>query len=241
MKTNKKFNLSVVIPAHNEKDNLKLLVPKLVNEGGDLLMEVIVVLSGLNSDGSEELKFGPKVKWIRANEKGRAVQMNMGAQHSQSSILAFLHADVLPPSDFAKNIVDTIASGFDAGFFSYQFDKKSILLSINAYFTAKDGLFTGGGDQCLFIEKNQFQKLNGFDESQVLMEDFEFFKRMKKSNIKYTIIKNDMLVSARKYEKNSYLRVNLSNLLLVILFKSGYSAEKLKKLHNKLLHLSYSE
>lgn len=231
----------MVIPAHNEKDNLKVLLPKLVTEGGELLTEIIVVLSSLNCDGSEELELGPKVKWIRAKEKGRAVQMNMGAHHSRSSILAFLHADVLPPQDFVKNIVETIASGFDAGFFSYQFDKKSIFLSINAYFTAKDGLFTGGGDQCLFIEKDRFQKLNGFDESQVLMEDFEFFKRMKKYNLKYTIIKDDMLVSARKYEKNSYLRVNLSNLLLVILFKSGYPAEKLKKLHNRLLHLSYSE
>lgn len=72
------------------------------------------------------------------------------------------------------------------------------------------------------------------------MEDFEFFKRMKKQRITYTIVKNDLIVSARKYENNSYLKVNLSNLLLVVLFKLGVSGKKLKKLHDKLLKTAYS-
>ena len=105
--------------------------------------------------------------------------------------------------------------------------------------TAKDGIFTGGGDQCLFIKKEVFNTLGGFDEEQVVMEDFEFFERMKKGKIRYKIIKNDLIVSARKYQHNSYARVNLSNLLLVTLFKLGYPSRKLKSLHNKLIRTPY--
>ncbi len=134
-----------------------------------------------------------------------------------------------------------IQKGFDAGFFSYHFDKKSVALQINAFFTANDSFFTGGGDQCLFIKKEVFDALGGFDEKQVLMEDFEFFRRMKKNNVRYTIIKNDLIVSARKYRNNSYMRINLANFLLVLLFKVGYPAKKLKSLHDRLIKMPYQQ
>jgi hypothetical protein len=125
-------------------------------------------------------------------------------------------------------------------FFSYRFDKDYWYLRLNASFTSKDGPFTGGGDQCLFIRKTVFNQLGRFNEEQVLMEDFEFFGKMKKQKVPYTIIKNDLVVSARKYECNSYLRVNLSNFLLVVLFKLGYPSKKLKILHNKLIRTPYN-
>ena len=123
------------------------------------------------------------------------------------------------------------------GFFSYRFDRPGLLLKINASFTGEDGIFTGGGDQCLFIKKDVFERLGGFDDTQQLMEDFEFFGRMKKENVSYKIVKNDLIVSARKYTNNSYVRVNLSNLLLFMLFKLGYPSEKLKALHNRLIRM----
>jgi hypothetical protein len=61
---------------------------------------------------------------------------------------------------------------------------------------------------------------------------------MKKKGISYTIVTNDLIVSARKYKNNSYVRVNLSNLLLLILFKFGYPATKLKTLHNRLVRMT---
>ena len=67
------------------------------------------------------------------------------------------------------------------------------------------------------------------------MEDFEFFDRMKRNNIRYKIINNDLIVSARKYRNNSYIRVNLSNLAMLILYRIGYAPKKLKSLYHKFL------
>lgn len=228
---------TIIIPAHNEKENLKVLLPQLTayRKAGEV--EIILVFSSDNSDGSEALAAEHGVRSIQCNKKGRAVQMNSGAALAEGDILVFLHADVKPPEEFVQNIVKTIDEGYEAGFFSYRFDKKSFFLQINAAFTAKDGIFTGGGDQCLFIKKEVFNTVGGFDEKQVLMEDFEFFKRMKKNDVRYTIIKNDLIVSARKYKNNSYLRVNLANFLLVVLFKFGYPAKKLKSLHDRLIKM----
>ncbi len=231
--------ISIIIPVHNEKKNLSQLLPYLIKISNDDIMEVIVSQSNCNSDGAENLDVAGNITFIKCRQKGRAAQMNEAVLAAKGNILVFLHADVKPPKSFLTDIQCTIADGYEAGFFSYRFDRDSFFLKINALFTSKDGIFTGGGDQCLFIKKDVFEKLGAFDEDQVLMEDFEFFDRMKKNNVRYKIIKNDLLVSARKYDNNSYVRVNLSNLILIVLYKFGYSPAKLKTLHNRLLRTTY--
>ncbi len=227
--------ISIIIPAHNERENLSFLLKDISLSANKQSYEVIVALSPTNGDNSEKLQESNHAQIIQCKKLCRAVQMNEAARLAKGNVLAFLHADVKPPRSFLNDIEKTIEEGYDAGFFSYKFDKKSFFLRINASFTSKDGIFTGGGDQCLFIKRSIFEKLNGFDDGQVLMEDFEFFDRMKRNRIRYKIIKNNLIVSARKYQNNSYVRVNFTNLLLVVLFKMGYSAEKLKSLHNRLI------
>lgn len=231
--------ITIIVPAHNEQTNLESLLPQLVEFSTDCSVEIIVALSSENLDASETILNRENVKFTKCSEKGRAVQMNKAVDLATGSVLVFLHADVKPPKSFLTDIMHTLDIGYDAGFFSYRFDKKSFFLKINASFTSKNGIFTGGGDQCLFIKKEVFDDLGRFDENQVLMEDFEFFERMKKNGVRYKIIKNDLIVSARKYRNNSYLRVNLSNMLLVLLFKVGYPPKKLESLHNRLLRLPY--
>ncbi len=230
--------VSLIIPTHNERENLTRLLPKLNNLAAPIPFEIIVALSCENNDGSEDVVTTTPVKIFKCSQKGRATQMNAAVKESVGEILVFLHADVTPPDTFLQDICATLNGNNDAGFFSYKFDSNNFLLKINASFTAKDGIFTGGGDQCLFINRNVFLKLGGFNEQQVLMEDFEFFDRMKRNKIRYTIVKNDLIVSSRKYRSNSYFRVNLSNLLLLVLFRFGYPPVKLKKLHNRLLRSS---
>ncbi|WP_339705998.1 glycosyltransferase [uncultured Kriegella sp.] len=231
--------ISIIIPAHNEYDNLRPLLFELAPATTLDGVEVIVSLSSCSTDDSENIEVGEHIRFWRSSGTGRAIQMNEAADLAKGNILVFLHADVTPPKSFLSDIENTLKAGYDAGFFSYRFDNENVFLKINASFTAKDGIFTGGGDQCLFIRKSVFEKLEGFDKHQIVMEDFEFFERMKKNNVRYKIIKNDLVVSARKYQNNSYMRVNLSNLLLVILFKLGYPANKLKTLHNRLIRSPY--
>lgn len=230
-----KRNISVIIPADNEKANLIVIIPCLLKLSEGFPVEIIIALSSESKDVNSSDFPTKNVLIERCVEKGRAVQMNQAAKKASGDILVFLHADVVPPESFFKNILETIASGFDAGFFSYQFDSDNFWLKINAHFTKTDGIFTGGGDQCLFIKKEIFQKLGAFDENQVLMEDFEFFKRMKKARISYKIVENDLIVSARKYQNNSYVKVNVCNLMMIVLFKCGYNPEKLKSLYGRML------
>ncbi|MDC6352266.1 glycosyltransferase [Zeaxanthinibacter sp. PT1] len=232
--------ISIIIPAHNENANLDELLPYLEHLNAPSgLMEVIVALSATSAPYPRETHLKGHFKIIRCAGNGRALQMNEGAENAEGEVLAFLHADVRPPLEFLHNIKEALDNEYDAGFFSYRFNSENKLLKVNASFTGKDGFFTGGGDQCLFIRKERFKELGRFDPEQVLMEDFEFFKRMKQRGVAYTIIKNDLLVSARKYEQNSYLKINLTNLILVVLFRLGTPARRLKGIHDFMLKTNY--
>ena len=172
--------------------------------------------------------------WI-VTKCSRAIQMNKGASIAKGEILYFIHADTRPPTSFEYDIRETISEGYDFGIFSYKFDSKNFLLGINAMFTKRKGIFVGGGDQSIFMAKSTFEKLGKFDVCYSIMEDFRLFHKANNMGLQYRLVPNDMIVSARKYEKNSYLRVNFSNLVAFSMYHLGMHPEKIKKAYNYLL------
>lgn len=162
--------------------------------------------------------------------------MNAGALYSRNEILYFVHADTLPPTDFGQFIVDSVLGGHPVGCFSYQFKPTNRWLNINAKATRKKNAFTGGGDQSLFITKFLWEEIGGFNERFCIMEDFELVRRLRKKGYRLKLIVQDMVVSSRKYQLNSYLRVNIVNAIVFGMFKIGFGPEILKKVYQYLLN-----
>jgi GT2 family glycosyltransferase len=107
---------------------------------------------------------------------------------------------------------------------------------MNAFFNRFNFVgMSGGGDQSLFITKKTFQKLDGFDEKYCIMEDFEIVKRIKKS-YKFKLIPKSMIVSARKYGDNNWLKIQMANFLVFAMFAAHSSPEKMKSVYKKLIH-----
>ena len=227
--------ISIIIPTYNEADNIVKLLRFINTHKSTDVIETIVVNASKTTDNTAELAIECGAKVITCDICTRSAQLNHGALAATGNILYFIHADVLPPQRFGTAIMKAINDDIDYGFFSYKFDSDSMLLKINSYFTKYNGVFAGGGDQTLFITKSCFTDLGGFDESDLIMEDFNLYRKAKSKDVNITIINDDALVSARKYQDNSYLRVNLVNLATVIMWQLGYSQEKLKKFYNNQL------
>ncbi len=222
------MKISFVIPAHNESTFIEKCVKSIHNAKHYTDIEIIVVVSSTTTDQTHQVAINSGAICIQSTFSSRAKQMNEGARVATGEVLCFVHADVRLPEDNYELIKNTIEQGYQCGFFSYRFDKSSPFLKINELQTRKDGIFSGGGDQSLFIKSNQFYKLGGFNKNVAIMEDFEFFDRIKTKNINYKIITKDAVVSSRKYDKNSYLKVNVVNGLAFSLYKLGAPTKTIK-------------
>lgn len=231
--------ISVIIPVYNEQENLVKRLSFLCQQANKYPIEIIVSNSPETSDESPKIcKNFRKVRYFQSEKKGRAAQMNFGASKAKGGIFLFLHADNQLPKDFYNQIITSISKGNKAGFFAYKFDRDTFLLNVNSRFTKKDGFFAGGGDQCQFFTKQVFEELNGFNEEYCIMEDFEMIDRVRKLKLPYTIIQSKAIASARKYENNSWLKVNLINGYVFLKYKLGVHPTKLRKVYKSLLRES---
>ncbi|MFC3414623.1 TIGR04283 family arsenosugar biosynthesis glycosyltransferase [Algoriphagus hitonicola] len=227
------MKISVIIPTLNEKLNLQELIPLLKRELQHLPHEIIVVDGGSN-DGSEEYCKESAIHFERTEKSCRAIQMNYGAKLASGEILYFVHADTRPLPGFYQDILNAMLNGHQAGCYRYRFDQGNFLLRINGWFTRFNGLFSGGGDQTLFIHHSIFKEIGGFDEEYCIMEDFELVRRIKKY-FRFHIIPRSILVSARKYEQNSWIKVQWANLVAFLYFMKNRDPREIRDRYHKML------
>ncbi len=227
------MQLSVIIPTLNEAENIGPLIKRLKTCDNGQLNEVIVVDAG-SKDQTIEIakKLGAKV--VNSPTKGRAPQMNYGAKMAKGDILYFVHGDTIPPDCYMTSIQEALENQYPIGCFRYQFKSDRKLLKVNAFFTRFKMIWCRGGDQSLFIKKDIFEQMKGYRNDFMIMEDFEFIIRARKA-YPFKIIQKDMLVSARKYDENSYLRVQFANLIVFNMYRFGYSQEAMVNMYKKLL------
>lgn len=225
--------ISVIIPVYNEAEHLPALIAYLNKHALPLVSEIIIC-DGDSTDDTVDIAQKAGATILQCNNKSRAIQMNLGAKTAKGDVFYFVHADTFPPKDFATAIASAVAEGFDVGRCRTKFMSNSILLKLNAFFTRFDIFSCYGGDQTLFITKKLFHKIDGFDATKVIMEDYDITERAKKLG-RYVVLKLYAKVSARKYNNNSWLRVQRANYTAVKLYKSGISTSAITHTYRSML------
>ncbi|MBF9236319.1 TIGR04283 family arsenosugar biosynthesis glycosyltransferase [Hymenobacter sp. BT683] len=226
--------LSVIIPTYNEAANIGRLVQDLRRFAAGQAVEVLVI-DAHSPDGTAEAARQAGATVLLAPQPGRAAQMNFGVRHATGNILYFVHADVGIHPDYVATIQAAVAQGHAAGCYRFRFDSTHPLLRLNSYGTRFPGIMSRGGDQTLFVTQALFQQLGGFDERFVIMEDFEIIIRIRKV-ASFFIVPQDVRVSARKYETNSWLRVQVANLTAFSLFFLKVSPVRIARTYKAMLN-----
>ncbi len=212
------MKISVIIPALNEEAVLEETLNQLTQEKPD----EILVCDGGSSDRTVSIAGS----WARViqSEKGRARQMNAGAQAARGDIYLFLHADTRLPPGGLNHIRETILSGAEAGRFRLRFDEAGWYLKMLSAYTRFH--FFSYGDQGFFAKREVFRKLGGF-RSDVPFEDIDFFKRLR--NITHPmILKTAVTTSARRFKKIGPVRQKWINILLIFLHSCGFDIRGIK-------------
>ncbi len=141
--------------------------------------EVIVVDGG--SDDTTMLLAGDLADQVLSAPKGRARQLNYGADKAAGSLLLFLHADTFLPEDAGDLLQDVMKSGIVWGRFDVRLSGSHPLLRVVEYFMNMRSRLTGiaTGDQAIFVSRSLYDIAGGFPDID-LMEDISFSGILKK-------------------------------------------------------------
>lgn len=224
------MRLSVIIPTFNEADKLTRLLSYLQTQMGEDLYSEVILVDGGSQDGTAELATEMGVGVIRSKVKQRAFQMNLGASAARGDILYFLHADTLPPDDFISYILQAIQAGERAGCFRLSFDSKHWFLRCHSWLTRFNWDGFHYGDQSLFVYREVFDELGGFNESLDIMEDYDLVRRLKQ-RASFIVLPKAVVTSARRYREVGVFRLQLLYYLIFALFRIGLSQKNLWKVY----------
>ncbi len=201
-------SVAIVVPLLNEAQVLPSLLAALLR----LQPAELVFVDGGSHDGSLEYLTGhPQYQrdfTLVSGVRGRAAQMNLGAQQTRADILLFLHADTRLPDDALRHIQVGQWGRFDINFHDNQ-NPKSALLSVVATMinirSRVSGIATG--DQAMYARRELFEQVNGFDDLS-LMEDVALSKKLKRYARPHCITRK-AATSARRWQQKGICKTVL--------------------------------
>lgn len=226
------MKISIIIPVLNEEQSISKLLDYLLEIQNPALVKEIIIVDGGSSDKTLKILHSYTSIIVVSSQKGRSKQMNVGAKNATAEILYFLHCDTFPPKNFDVAIVNEVQKGNFSGCFKMKFDNNHIVLKVTEWFTQFNFQSCRGGDQSLFVERNVFEKLNGFNENLFVYEDNEFIARLYK-NASFTVIQKAVVTSSRKYIKNGVCTLQYHFLMIHIKYKRGASQQELLNYYQK--------
>ena len=220
------YTISIIIPVLNEA----AIIEQTLKQFDGSKVEVIVVDGGSQDNTVAIAKQIAQV--IIVEGKGRAGQMNAGADLAQAEILLFLHADTHLPSNFIELATQTLSKeNTVAGAFELAIDgKEKSLRWIESLVRVRSRLFDlPYGDQAIFIFKKAFVESGGFADL-TIMEDFEFIKRIKKQG-KIAIAPAAVTTSGRRWQKLGVWQTTSINQLIIAGYYLGISPTTLSNFY----------
>ena len=167
--------VAVIIPALNEAENIEKTVVAARRAYTPEEVEIIVVDGG-SDDGTPDL-VPPDVTLIRS-PRGRAIQMNRGAEAGHGEILVFCHADSQLPAGWREVVIEVLSRpGVSGGTFqTLILPARGILHLINRIRFPADWRVMFG-DLAQFMTRARFERVGGFSEIP-LMEDVEMARAL---------------------------------------------------------------
>lgn len=239
------MKISVIIPTFNEASLVEQAVGNAWNCGAD----EVVLSDGGSTDQTVPLAAGLDCHIVHA-PLGRGSQLNAGADAATGEVLLFLHADAVLSLDGCQQIREAMAEPvFAFGAFKQVLENRAWIYRLIEFGNACRGrvLQTVYGDQGIFVRKELFSRLGGFDEIPI-MEDFTFSNKLRQlcegsrkagvidsefaqSAYKFRLLSGPLKVSTRRWEANGPIRQTFSNWMMTISFMRGTDPQLLAQVY----------
>jgi len=222
--------LSIIIPTFNAQTSIiDTLAPlQMLRAQGH---EVIVVDGG-STDSTCQLA-EPLADNIVSGLRGRAQQMNLGAQVATGKVLVFLNIDTFLP-EYADwmILVCLFSDRKDWGRFDIRLEGKKSSLRVIETFANLRSRLTGiaTGEQAIFVKRSVFEQMQGFPEIPIL-EDISLSRQLRRKS-RPVCLKNKVIVSERRWADKGLMRTIVSMWRLRFAYALGVSPWTLDKRFN---------
>ncbi len=227
-------SIAIIIPTFNEEGTLP---QTLLHLRPHQFNEIIVVDGGSQDQTLSVAKrhlsgLAQQEAHVLLADRGRARQMNAGAEGVQSDILLFLHADTQLPLN-SRTDIERVMENHQCvgGRFDVQFEHDrgwawviSRLMNLRSRWS---GIATG--DQAIFVRRKIFEHMGGYADIP-LMEDLEFTKRLKHLG-EVASLRTKATTSFRRWEQRGALQTILHMWTLRFLYWLGLSPHTLRQFY----------
>ena len=194
----------------------------------DPRIEVVVVNGDAGDRSLDALRRRvTSVHWIDS-DPGRGRQMNAGARASSGRWLLFVHADArlgagwLTVLDEAEERPEVAGGAFRLALASAHWAARVVERGVAVRTRC---LRLPYGDQAIFVRREAFEALGGY-RPLALMEDVDFVRRLRRRG-RLWFPPVPVRASARRWERDGWLRRTVLNLALLALYGAGVSPDRL--------------
>jgi glycosyltransferase involved in cell wall biosynthesis len=207
--------LSIIIPTSNEEKYLPLLFNSIKKQNFSAFE---IILGDNNSkDKTTEIarNFGCKIAGGGLPARGK----NEAVKCAKGDALLFLDADIILPEDFLEESLKEITKR-KLEVASWRLrpisDNKFYPLAFEIFYNIPMVILERilpHGATAIFIKRDLFEKLEGFDEEIKLAEDHDFTRRAAKMG-KFGVVRSSrVMISDRRFKKDGLFRTALKYLL----------------------------
>ena len=201
------MKILIILPIFNEAEHCPKII-RLLRRYQERGAARAVVVDGGSADGGAQTLAEAGLEVIAA-PRGRARQMNAGARYAQADVYWFLHADCVPPPQALQRITDSVERGCGWGRFDVRLSGQHWAFRVIEFMMNRRSRLTrvATGDQGIFVTARCLRDIGGIPDI-ALMEDIALSKRLRR-RARCACIREKILVSSRKWERQGIIRVTL--------------------------------
>jgi rSAM/selenodomain-associated transferase 2 len=216
--------ISVIVPTLNEQQHLPETLRSIALAPGDEL----IIVDGGSVDETVAIAH-QFTSHVLQSPRGRAVQMNRGAQAAHGEILLFLHADTLLSPDGLEAVRRAVQAGAIGGAFRLVITPPTLPLRLVAWGTNLRTRFgqLPYGDQALFMPRQVFDTVGGYDEIP-FMEDVRLVQALRRHG-RLVTLPQAVHTSGRRWQQDGVCYTTLRNTVLITLYLCGVPPETLQR------------
>ena len=206
--------ISVIIPAHNEERYIGKCLKSIKIAAREISDEVeIIVVANRCTDRTADIARHYGAEMLENSDKCISSIRNAGVRASNGKVIVTIDADSVMHKTALAEIKELLRSGkYIGGGAIPMFDRMSLGIVISGAYVALNLLPTmikSGGfisATMFWFSRKTFDKIGGFDESLVSLEDADFARRLKALGERYgkkygTLKKGVVLTSSRKFDE----------------------------------------